>query len=132
MTRFLLCLILALVASGQEVTPVELNYTYEAQVLSAYDGDTITALISLGFDTYTKQRIRLHGIDAPEVTGPEKTAGLISRDKVRELIAGKEVLIKTLKDKRGSFSRYLGIIYINGVNLNQLLLDEGLAKQYQK
>ena len=41
-------------------------YTYEAKVLKVVDGDTIDALIDLGFDMHKSIRVRLVGINSPE------------------------------------------------------------------
>jgi micrococcal nuclease len=74
-------------------------YEYKALVTKVYDGDTITVDIELGFGVFLhKQSLRLAYINTPEVRGAEKPEGIISRDRVRELILGKEVIIKTKKD----------------------------------
>ena len=41
-------------------------YQYRAQLLRVVDGDTVDAMIDLGFDIHIKKRIRLVGIDAWE------------------------------------------------------------------
>ena len=41
-------------------------YTYNAKLDRVVDGDTVDALVDLGFDTWKKVRIRLHGLDAWE------------------------------------------------------------------
>ena len=41
-------------------------YTYNAKVVKIVDGDTIDALVDLGFDTWKQVRIRMHGMNAPE------------------------------------------------------------------
>ena len=95
-----------------------------------YDGDTVTLAISLGFGVTMREKIRLLGINTPEVRGKEKLDGLISRDRLRELIDYKDVIIVTHKDKGGKYGRLLATIYLDGVNINQQLVDEGFAKAY--
>lgn len=47
-------------------------YEYKAQVVSVYDGDTLTVDIDLGFEVWLrKQKIRLAGIDTPEINALE-------------------------------------------------------------
>ena len=41
-------------------------YTYNAKVERVVDGDTVDALVDLGFDTWKKVRFSLNGIDAWE------------------------------------------------------------------
>ena len=41
-------------------------YNYNAKCVRVVDGDTIDAMIDLGFGVHIKKRIRLAGINAPE------------------------------------------------------------------
>ena len=106
-------------------------YCYKARCVSVYDGDTVTLDISLGFNVVMhKQKVRLLGINTPEVRGEERELGLVSRDRLRELIDDKDVIIVTHRDKGGKYGRLLATIYLDGVNINQQLVDEGLAEVY--
>jgi len=106
------------------------TYIYNAYVTSVYDGDTITCNINCGFGVeLKKQKIRLFGLNTPEVRGEEKAEGIISRDKLRERILEKEILLKTKKDKKGKYGRYLGVIYLGEENINDWLVESGLAKK---
>ncbi|MDF7825866.1 thermonuclease family protein [Pontiellaceae bacterium B12227] len=107
-------------------------YHYKALVTGAYDGDTITVEIDVGLKTAIKgEKLRLHRINAPEMRGDEKVAGKASRDWLRERILGKEILIQTIKDKKGKYGRYLAEIWLeeNGeyVNINDELVTTGHA-----
>ena len=42
-------------------------YQYKAQVVRVIDGDTVEALIHLGFSVYRKDKIRIYGINASEL-----------------------------------------------------------------
>ncbi len=42
-------------------------FTYRAYVLEITDGDTLWVVIDLGFGFFTKQQLRLRGLDAPEI-----------------------------------------------------------------
>lgn len=104
-------------------------YTYRAFVIKVYDADTITVIIDLGFKMSFETSLRLSRINAPEMRGPEKVEGKISRDRLRELVLGKKITVKTNKDKTGKYGRYIADIYVDGVDecLNDLLVTEGLA-----
>lgn len=103
-------------------------FEYKAFVLKVYDGDTITCDIDCGFGVeLKKQKIRLYGINTPEVRGEEKEKGIVSRNKLRELILQKNIVLKTIKDKKGKYGRYLGIIFLDGKNINDWLVDNNLA-----
>ncbi len=90
---------------------VPVLYSYKAVVRSVYDGDTCTVDIDLGLGTWVHgEKIRLYRINAPEVRGVERPAGLKARDFLRSLIDGKEIFIQTIKDRKGKYGRYLGEI----------------------
>ena len=106
-------------------------YEYRAFVTDVYDGDSITCDVDLGFGIWMKgQKIRLWGIDTPEIRGEERPDGLISQEWLENKIYGKEIILKTYKDKKGKYGRWLGEVFLDGVNLNQQLLEEGLAEPY--
>lgn len=110
-------------------------YHYHARVIDAYDGDTITAEFDLGFKISFTEKVRLFGIDTPEIRGEERPEGLIARDTLRKWILGKTVYIQTIKDRKGKYGRYLGIIHLeeNGqwININDRLVEEGLAERVE-
>lgn len=107
----------------------ECLYIYKAKIVKVYDGDTVTALVNLGFKISFTIKIRLFGINTPEIRGEEREQGLVVRDIVREMILDKEVMVKTIKDSTGKYGRYLGVIHLDdGTNLNQWLVENGHAQ----
>lgn len=110
-------------------------YTYRAFCTSVIDGDTAEFRVDLGFNVSVTQRFRFARIDAPEMYGvkrgsAEYSSGIISKNRVIELIENKDVIIKTDKDRTGKYGRYIAEIYVNEINVNDLLLEEGLAEKY--
>jgi len=107
-------------------------YCYKAHVISVYDGDTVTSVVDLGFNVKMKNKARLAGINAPEIRGKERQEGLKSRDYLRSLILDKEVVLKTRKDKKGKYGRYIATIYLDDQNINELLVENKYAvkKEY--
>ncbi len=109
-------------------------YHYRARVRSVYDGDTIRVDIDLGLRTsILNEPIRLYRINAPELRGSEeeKRRGRAARDYLRQRIDGKQIHLRTLKDKRGKYGRYIADIWLeeNGewVNINDELVRAGHA-----
>lgn len=105
-------------------------YYYNAKVLDVY-GDTITVDVDFGFSIRMEMRIRLWGINTPELRGSDREKGLVSRDYLREMILGKNIILETIKDSRGKYGRILGIIHFNGLNVNEHLINEGFADRYE-
>lgn len=112
-------------------------YFYRALYLKAYDGDSVTLNIDLGFGICMKHRVRLSGINAPELRSKdeeEKARAYEARDYLRTLLeACPVVYVQTERDKKGGFGRILGTLYTHeGECINDMLVDEGYAvrKQY--
>lgn len=107
-------------------------FVYQAQVLSVHDGDTLTALADLGMGVSMKVVSRLHGIDTPEIMGQtewEKAAALKARDRLRDLVLSKEVTLHSLSEP-DKYGRLLCRVWVGDCDVNQILLDEGLARSY--
>lgn len=83
-------------------------YEYKAEVIKVVDADTVDVLLDLGMDVQIHQRLRLYGINAPEVS---TQAGKDARDWLRQyLVPGDTVIVKTIKDRREKYGRYLADI----------------------
>ena len=113
------------------------DYTYCAYVTDVYDGDSITVDIDLGLNTWSMgQKLRLYGINTPEVRGTDKERGLMVRDYVRHellFVAKWKVLIRTHKDRKGKYGRWLATVYYGEKyerNLNEELVQLGYAGPY--
>lgn len=64
-------------------------FKYNAKVIRVVDGDTVDALVDLGFSTFKKVRIRMMGINAPESRTrdlEEKAKGLAAKIRLEELL----------------------------------------------
>ena len=106
-------------------------YEYFAKVDKVYAGDTITVDVDLGFGVWMhKQKIRLVGINTPEVRGEEREEGLKSRDWLREKILDKQITLRTAKDRKGKYGRWLGAVILHSTNINQEMISLGLAEKY--
>jgi micrococcal nuclease len=104
-----------------------------SKVISVYDGDTFRVNIdSLPPIVGKNIPIRLNGVDTPEIQGKcqyEKDLALKARDFVRnKLVNAKE--IKLSKLQRGKYFRVVADVYVDGISLEQELLDNELAYKY--
>lgn len=107
-------------------------WTYLAKIERIIDGDTVDVSIDLGFKTYTKQRLRLARIDAPEMFGvkhssEEYESGKKAKAYLESLIPpGTMVTIKS--EKTGKFGRYIAEIQVDEVNVNDHMVKKGYAE----
>mgnify|MGYP003147656165 FL=1 len=118
------------------------KYIYRAKLQRVVDGDTIDALIDVGFDIWVKKRIRYKGIDTWESRTrdlDEKKKGLAAKDRNKELleeISSKPGYFRLKSYGVGKYGRVLGEIFIldekdNPININETLIKEGHAYVYE-
>jgi|TARA_B100000035_G_C20969738_1_gene540469 micrococcal nuclease len=106
-------------------------YKYNAKLDRVVDGDTVDALVDLGFNTWKKVRIRMHGMNAPESRTrdlDEKARGIASKIRLEEILESGQFTLQSMGV--GKFGRCLGILYVDGSNVNQMLITEGHATEY--
>ena len=104
-----------------------------SKVISVYDGDTFRVDIdSLPPIVGKNIAIRVNGVDTPEIRGKcqyEKNLALEARDFVRaKLVNAKEIKLTNLQ--RGKYFRVVANVVVDGVSLEQELLDNKLAYEY--
>ena len=118
------------------------KYIYRGKLLRVVDGDTIDAMIDLGFDTWVKRRIRYKGIDTWESRTrnlDEKKLGLAAKARNKELlenVSSKPGFFRLKSYGTGKYGRVLADIYIqdiegNSIWINEQLITEGHAYVYE-
>jgi micrococcal nuclease len=124
-------------------------HIYQAKIVEVIDGDTFDLMIDLGFNTFTHQRMRLYGIDAPEM---RSQAGRDLRSDLANEYLDAQIIVQSVegpksKQFRDKYGRFLAIIYdawpiasrpiSNGekilevapLSLNARLINDGLVKE---
>ena len=112
-------------------------YKYRAKLIRIIDGDTLEAVIDLGFEIGTRKTIRLYGIDAPETRGvlkEEKLAGIKCKHLLEALLAANKGEFTLVSHGIGKFGRCLGELFTKNeeISINQQLINEKLAKKYEE
>lgn len=98
-------------------------------IIDVHDGDSGWVNLDLGFQISRRVCYRLSGLDAPEVTGPQKAVGLAVRDVVEAWLKRAVICESKSLDKYG---RALVVFYDkDGVSLNDLLLKSKMALAYK-
>ena len=117
------------------------KYIYKGKLDRVIDGDTVDAMIDLGFNTWVKKRIRFHGIDTWECRTrnlEEKKKGLAAKERTKELlteVTNKPGYFRIKSHGVGKYGRVLGELFIkdiqdNQININETLIEEGHAYSY--
>ena len=118
------------------------KYIYRGKLERVVDGDTIDALIDVGFDIWVKKRIRYSGIDTWESRTrdlAEKAKGLEAKARNKELlleVSSKSGYFRLKSYGVGKYGRVLAEIFIEDIegkqyNINETLITEGHAYVYE-
>lgn len=97
-------------------------YVDSVKVLDILDGDTFTGLYK-----NKRIRIRLYGIDAPELNQPY---GLNSRQILSRLISNKIVELSHIS--KGKYGRTIAMVHYDGLNVNAEMVRLGAAWVYDE
>ncbi len=155
-------------AAGQALTDAQVEFTpgppleldfhwYDVRLKGIYDADTQTFDFLLGMGVVLRdQTVRLWGIDAWELRGPEKPKGVEALAYARGVLFKDEggalkprpIVVRTYDDRRGKYGRWLVEVFVQTgfrpaftdrggneqparmewVNLNKALVDNGHAE----
>tara|TARA_B100000945_G_scaffold310217_1_gene301906 strand:+ start:990 stop:1394 length:405 start_codon:yes stop_codon:yes gene_type:complete len=115
----ILVLFLSIIFSSE--TNAELSFTI---IKSCYDGDTCT--------TMDGEIIRLACIDTPELKGKKANPNEAkeARDFLNNLVSNKRVSLRRITNDK--YGRTVGELIINGINVQELIVQKGYGKVYKK
>jgi micrococcal nuclease len=116
-------------------------YSYPCKILRVVDGDTIDVELDLGFNIKMKERVRLLGVDTPEVYGRYSTPeGAVATEFVTNWLVerankyGSFSYVSRKYDAKDKYGRSLGlIIWTSGdgtvmEDLNEAIVLSGNVK----
>ncbi len=117
------------------------KYIYRAKLDRVVDGDTVDALIDVGFDIWFKKRIRFVGVDTWESRTrdlEEKKKGKLAAERTRQLleeVSSKPGYFRIKSHGLGKYGRVLGELFVMDKdgkqwNINKKLITEGHAYVY--
>ncbi len=110
------------------------TYEYRAALDRVVDGDTVYLKVDLGFRVWVTVEFRLARIDAPEVVGETKPAGVAATNYLVGLLSGREILVRSDKS-RDKYGRWIGELFIPGgygvwLSVSDEMLSSGHAAPY--
>jgi micrococcal nuclease len=130
-------------------------FYYRLRSWTVIDGDTLDAVIDVGFDVRVAQRLRLMGINTPEshsrTPESERALGIAAKENLKLLlhnaqdgIGGEEAFIQTHKIRRrsgeidertGKYGRYMVTLWVRRsdgslLDINRHLVEQGYANLY--
>ena len=109
-------------------------YEYSVnEIVKVVDGDTVDIVLDLGFGIFTKQRLRLKGIDTPETLTKDEVERKFGNE-AKEFVSiwtinQKSLRVKTFKDDK--YGRLLAELFgDDDTCLNTILVEKGYAWSY--
>ena len=110
-------------------------YQYKGKVVRVVDGDTYDILVDLGFAIYHKIRVRLKGVDTPEVFGARACAeGRAASVYVKGLLENQDVIITTYRTTATTFNRWEADVMLCEADLDvgKHLVESGYGTVWTK
>ena len=94
----------------------------DGRVVGVHDGDTITVLDA----TKILHKIRLSGIDAPEL---KQAFGTRAKQYLSKWVFNRQVVVEW--EKRDRYGRIIGVVIVDGQDMNLELVAAGMAWWYR-
>ena len=109
-------------------------YSYRVKnIVKIIDGDTFDCILDLGFDVLLEARVRMMGIDTPESRTrdlEEKKFGFLAKEWLTDHLSDSIIITTVVDNEKGKFGRILGTVWAEGININEQMIDEGYAWEY--
>lgn len=103
------------------------------ELLRVIDGDTLLCrVICPCCQVSSEQRVRLARIDAPELSGVHRGAGLDAKSHLTRLCTHRELWFVIQKAWPDRYGRVLAEVTCENVNLSDAMLRSGLARPYKQ
>jgi len=99
----------------------------EAQVLEVVDGDTIHVDMN-----GVRAKVRYVGIDTPEMDAADPTLGQQAKEYNEAMVKDKTVYLLKGDTDRDSYGRLLRFVIVDGMFVNQKLINKGLATSFNR
>lgn len=109
-------------------------WNYRAHCYRVVDGDTYDVAVDLGFNIYHKVRLRLKGVDTPEIYGANASEdGKRAYEHVKELLENKDCQVTTYKALPNTYNRYEADVSVLvdsvPVDMAAYLVENGYARK---
>lgn len=115
-----------------------MKQVYRCRLINVIDGDTIDLYVNLGLGFFVNARIRLQGIDAPEIYHISKNTseyhqGIVAKYTVARWLHGYEKDLYLRAEERGLYGRWLGEVWrkVGEESLNDYLITRYYKSQYK-
>jgi len=116
--------------NSDTVSNENLDLIQNNQVTKVIDGDTFEVYIDGKIE-----KVRMIGINTPETVDPRRPVqcyGKEASNKLKELIEGKIIKLDPdhTQDNYDRYNRALRYVYLDDININQKMIQEGYAFEY--
>lgn len=105
--------------------------TYLGKIHRVLDGDTLDVVLDLGFHVSRLERLRLVGVNTPEIKGLHRDDGIAAKSFLASLLP-EGTLVRVSTNKTDKYGRYVANIWRDGdgKDICAELLNSGHADEY--
>jgi len=103
------------------------------RIISVYDGDTFKVDIDSWPDIIGKHiSVRIYGIDTPEMKDKRPHIKVLAKQakELTKYYLNHAKVVELRNIRRGKYFRIVADVYVDGINLAEVLISKGLAKPY--
>ena len=110
------------------------HFEYTAELVSVYDGDSMTLRMEIYPGVHVDEKVRLHGVDTPEYGWRaqcefEEELANLAKDYTQGLLrAAKEITVRVVQ--KGSYGRMIGRVFVDKKDLSRDLINAGYGRHY--
>jgi endonuclease YncB( thermonuclease family) len=104
-----------------------------ARVLRVLDGDTFLAEVRVWFGQVVTERVRILGIDAPEIGAHARCAEeAVAAERSRQFLAGLlgRGPVELYQLRRDKYGRALALVTAQGIDVSARMIEAGHARPY--
>ena len=104
-----------------------------AKVTRIIDGDTFDVRAQIWVGHYIETRVRLTGLDTPEIRGKcdsERQQARAAQDRLKHLIADKEIILENIENGKYAGRVLAAARTSGGLDIKDTLIAEGFARAY--
>ncbi|MBT8255382.1 MAG: hypothetical protein KJO23_02485 [Bacteroidia bacterium] len=101
-------------------------YHYTAYIKEVYDGCTVGAIVDLGFERFEPMTLKLYGV--PKTLSSDSISKrAFAKDSLADLVQNQEVEIYSYKEQVNGEAAFLATLILDGLDVNQWLVQNQLA-----
>ncbi len=127
-------LLIAAASADARKTRTRIKGPVPVRISKVVDGDTLVVVAQIWIDQRLRTKVRIFGIDAPELRSrckAERRQAQAARKALRNLLKGRRAVLREIR-----YGKYAGrviarVFNLDGVDVGRALLKDGVVRAYR-